>query len=65
MVTGDTVINELPAIEPFANTFPARMPMNLFAQKIRDLATSFFHGLRTTLRGTSPSVSRRESTSSR
>jgi hypothetical protein len=38
-VAGDTVINELPAIEPFANTFPARLPVNLFAQNIRDLAT--------------------------
>lgn len=36
-VTGDTVINELPAIEPYAETFPARMPISLFAQRIREL----------------------------
>ena len=36
-VTGDTVINELPAIEPYAETFPARMPISLFAQRIHIL----------------------------
>ena len=34
----DVVINTLPAIEPFTETWPARMPINVFSDRIRSLA---------------------------
>ena len=37
-VEDNVVLNELPAIEPFTETWPERMPINMFADRIRSLA---------------------------
>ena len=37
-ISGDTVINDLPPIEPFKATFPPRLSVADFAARVRDLA---------------------------